>query len=359
MNNGISVYLGLNNTIDENISLIESAHACGIKRLFTSLHIPETDFNALKEELHAVLSCARRYGMEIISDVSPAALTLLQMDALDPDKLLKWGISTIRLDYGWTEEKIAQLSRSGLKLQFNASTATREFLDELQQAHVDFAHIDALHNFYPREGTGLDLTKFTQQNKLLREYDLKAAAFIPSYSRTRPPLYKGLPTLEEHRWQSADFAMRHMAALGLESVFIGDSLPTERELQSLGSLHNDTIMLKGKLRTNNSFIKFMLAQNTFSVRPDSPSYAVRLTESRALCKGHEIMPEYRGERRPGCITLDNIFAGRYMGELQIIMQMQPADETVNIIAELPARELKILSCVNPAETRQIKIELQV
>lgn len=357
MNNGISVYLGLNNTIEENISLIESAHACGIKRLFTSLHIPETDFKALKEELLSILNCARRYGMEVISDVSPAAMTLLQMDALDPDELLKWGISTIRLDYGWTAEKIAQLSRSGLKLQFNASTAERAFLDELQRAHVDFAHIDALHNFYPRKGTGLDLAKFARQNELLCEYGLKAAAFIPSYNRTRPPLFKGLPTLEEHRWQSADFAMRHMAALGLESVFIGDSLPTEKELQSLGSLSNDTIILRGKSKTNNSFIKYILAKNTFTVRPDSPSYAVRLTESRALCKGRDIMPEYRGERRPGCITLDNIFAGRYTGEMQIIMQPQPVDESVNIIAELAARELKILACINASDTKQIKIEL--
>lgn len=357
MNNGISVYLGLNNTLEENISLIEAAHACGIKRLFTSLHIPETDFNALKKELHAVLSCARRCGMEVISDVSPASLTLLQMDELNPDQLLQWGISTIRLDYGWTAEKIAQLSRSGLKLQFNASTAARKFLDELQRAHVDFAHIDALHNFYPREGTGLDLAKFARQNELLQRYGIKTAAFIPSYSRTRPPLYKGLPTLEEHRWQRADFAMRHMAALGVESVFIGDSLPTKIELQPLGSLKNDTITLRGKARTNNSFIKYILAQNTFTVRPDSPSYAVRLTEGRSLCKGHEIMPEYRAERRPGCIALDNIFAGRYMGELQIIVQSRPADESVNIIAELPARELKILSCINPSDTKQIKIEL--
>ena len=80
MQNGISIYPGLDNTMEENLALIERAAALGLPRLFTSLHIPETDPGALKRELGVLLKSARAQHMEIISDVSPATLSLLGED---------------------------------------------------------------------------------------------------------------------------------------------------------------------------------------------------------------------------------------------------------------------------------------
>ena len=37
MENGISIYPGLDNTLEENLALIQKAHDCGLTRLFTSL----------------------------------------------------------------------------------------------------------------------------------------------------------------------------------------------------------------------------------------------------------------------------------------------------------------------------------
>ena len=59
MQNGISIYPGLDNTLSENLALIETAAALGLPRLFTSLHIPETDPGALKRELGVLLKAAR------------------------------------------------------------------------------------------------------------------------------------------------------------------------------------------------------------------------------------------------------------------------------------------------------------
>ena len=81
MQNGISIYPGLDNTLSENLALIETAAALGLPRLFTSLHIPETDPGALKRELGVLLKSARAQHMEIISDVSPATLSLLGLGA--------------------------------------------------------------------------------------------------------------------------------------------------------------------------------------------------------------------------------------------------------------------------------------
>ena len=112
MENGISIYLGLDNTIEENLQLIKTAYKYGIKRIFTSLHIPETNVNLLQEQLQIVLKTANQYGMEVISDVSPNTLSLLNLDKLDTDKLQEMGISTIRLDFGYSEKDIAALSNT-------------------------------------------------------------------------------------------------------------------------------------------------------------------------------------------------------------------------------------------------------
>ena len=55
MDNGISLYPGLDNTPAENLALLEEAAHDGIRRIFTSLHIPETDVSALKQEIGTLL----------------------------------------------------------------------------------------------------------------------------------------------------------------------------------------------------------------------------------------------------------------------------------------------------------------
>ena len=51
MENGISLYPGLDNTLEENLQLLDAAAKYGIRRVFTSLHIPETNVAVLKKEL--------------------------------------------------------------------------------------------------------------------------------------------------------------------------------------------------------------------------------------------------------------------------------------------------------------------
>ena len=51
MSLGISVYFGLDNTMEENIKLLSEAKKLGFTRIFTSLHIPEANYEILKKEL--------------------------------------------------------------------------------------------------------------------------------------------------------------------------------------------------------------------------------------------------------------------------------------------------------------------
>ena len=354
MQNGISLYLGLDNTPEENLQLIETAHKYGIKRIFTSLHIPETDTAALQSELQTVLQKARIYNMEVISDVSPHTLSLLNLAKLDTEALQQFGISTVRLDFGYGEKEIAALSKR-IKVQFNASTLTKDFLDNLQFYQTDFHCIDALHNFYPRAGTGLSEAFLQKQNKLLHAYGVQTAAFVPSYNRARSPIKKGLPTLEAHRYKPVSSAAQHLIMLETDSVFIGDSLPTEKEMKILADLTNDCITLKIKCLTQNQFVKNMLTENIFTVRADGAEMALRLQEGRPLCRDKKIYPEYTAKRKCGMITLDNMNSGRYAGELQIVMKEQELDKSVNVIGKVLECDMILLKYLQA--NSKIKIEL--
>ena len=107
------------------------------------------------------------------------------------------GITTLRLDDGYSNEEIVRLSRNSqkIRIQLNASTITAKTLMELLQSQANFSNIDALHNFYPREATGLSEETLVRKNAMLHKAGIKVGAFIPSRNRRRSPLKVGLPTL--------------------------------------------------------------------------------------------------------------------------------------------------------------------
>ncbi|MCR5176564.1 MAG: MupG family TIM beta-alpha barrel fold protein [Anaerovibrio sp.] len=351
MDNGISVYIGLDNTLEENIELIRQAEACGIRRIFTSLHIPESNKDALKKEFRQLLSVAKRENVDVVTDISPAVMDILDLPDLSLEGFAAMGITTLRLDYGFSAEDIAGMSHNslGIKLQLNASTATPELLESLASAKVDMNTLEASHNFFPRENTGLEEAFFTAKNQLLHKYGVKVACFIPSFNRPRSPIGAGLPTLEQHRKTSFDFALRHMLALNVDSVFVGDSLPSSDELKLLGELQDSThIILRPELWTSKPGILALLHKE-YTTRLDEARDVIRTQESRLYLKeaGIHLPPEQCGPRKRGYITLDNINYGRYQGELQIIKTDLPSDYRVNIVASLSNNELQLIDYLTP------------
>ena len=347
MENGISIYPGLDNTLDENVDLIRKAADCGIKRIFTSLHIPETDRDKLKQDLTYILQYARKCGMEIISDVAPLTMEMLGMNKFDLSVFKSLGIGTLRLDDGYDVPAIAKLSRNkhGIRIQLNASTVTQKMLDNLKAHDTDFANLDALHNFYPREGTGVSENFLATKTAMLHGAGIKVGAFVPGNGKKRPPLFLGLPTMEEHRLMDVDLAARHLVALGIDHVFIGDSLPLSQELRAVGSLKPDEVKLTLKTCVKDEGQTELLG-HTFTARDDEARDAVRAKESRILVRG-EVQPENTVERPRGAVTIDNINYLRYMGELQIIKNPLPADERVNVVGHIDEQEIFLMNHITP------------
>ncbi len=357
MKTGISVYPGVDGTAEEHLALVAQAAELGICRLFTSLHIPETNRRALKQEWDQLLSLARRLHMDVIADISPKTADLLHLDAVTPQALLRRGITTARLDEGFTVRQTALFSRM-MQVQLNASTLRPAYIKHLRREGADFSHIDCLHNFYPRPNTGLAESYVAGQNDWLRQEKLHVGAFIPSQTGRRGPLYEGLPTLEAHRRFPVSLAARHLAALGIQSVFIGDSAPSAQELADLsraGREGKNIVVLKARLLSRDPFIRDFLS-SPFTARPDMARDAVRASESRAALAGRILAPDGPCRmRQRGDITVDNALFLRYMGEVQLITAAAlPAEKRTNIAASIVPEERFLLSYITPG--RKFRLE---
>ena len=353
MSNGVSIYPGLDNSLDENLQLLESASRLGMRKVFTSFHIPETDIDRFSKDVHILFEKARKLDMEIISDMSPAAQELLDISLDDLKSLSRMNITTLRLDYGFSAEDAARISndKSGLRIQLNASSVTEVFLDELESCNADLSRIDALHNFYPREYTGLGCDFISDKTALLHKFGISTGAFVPSLEgHRRSPFHAGLPTLEMHRHLHTDLAARHLMAMGLDYIIISDSLPTYDELSAVANADNGVTTIKAHMLLQDDISSNMLS-GTFHERSDAAEYAVRTQESRLRAKerGLQIAADNTSARQVGAITIDNERYGRYMGELEIIKKPLPADSRTNVAAVIPAEERFLINEIHPGD----------
>ena len=346
MQNGISIYAGLDYDSAENLSLIKSAASLGFTRLFTSAQIPEAaDGEKFFDDFTDILTTAVTYGFEIILDVNAETFSQFDIDGI-----------TLRLDDGFSAEQVAEISRAR-KIQLNASTVTEKFLDELLELKADFRNISALHNFYPHPWTGLETYFFDNQNRILHDFDIEVGAFVPSKDgKRRLPLREGLPTLEDCRNFSTDLSARFLAALGIDFIIIGDGAPTQEELQAVAAIVDDEIIFRAKLLSDDLTTAEILSRK-FTRRADVAKSVIRAVEGRQYLKeiGGKISAEVLPiERSFGDVTIDNENFGRYAGEVQILQDVLPADGRVNIAAHILDEENFLTGYLKPRQKFSFK-----
>ena len=346
MQHGISVYAGLDYTVEENLALIESAADMGFKYLFTSAQIPEAaDSEKYFDDFTEILTTAITHDLEIILDVNADNFSHYDLDGL-----------TLRLDDGFSAQQVAEISRAR-KIQINASTVTEEFLNSLDEFKANFDNIGALHNFYPHPSTGLDTYYFANQNRILSDFGIKIGAFVPSKDgKRRLPLREGLPTLEDCRNFTTDLSARFLAAFSVDFMIIGDGAPTQDELQAVAAIQSDEIIFHAQLISNDLTTAELLSK-TFTRRPDLAKSVIRAVEGRQYLKelgGKIPIEDLPIERSFGDVTIDNENFGRYAGEVQIIQDVLPADGRVNIAAHILDEENFLTGYLKPRQKFSFK-----
>lgn len=326
---GISFYL--NDPLAEE--RIERAGKMGVKRAFTSLHIPE-ESGDLAGRAMVLLQCAKDAGIEVYADVSLKTPGHLGLDSLFDLKSL--GVSGLRLDDFFENELIVELAKE-FKLALNASILFEEDVRALLDGGLKANQLLAWHNFYPRIETGLSDWFFQSQNELFGKYGIPVSAYIPGDGEKRGPLFEGLPTLEEHRDMDPFLAALELFHFGVEDVYIGDPEVTEELLRKLINFDRDDcveIVIEG------------FQEGEFKLRPDFSRDVRRFMDTRSV---DAVVPENTTERWMGSITRDNDSYGRYRGEIQITLCDLPADERVNVVGKVVEEDIVLLSYLKPGQ----------
>lgn len=303
---GISTYFK-----DLDYKYLERASEIGAKYLFTSLHIPEEDLSNLDEQLTTFLEKVNDYNLSLVPDISPRTFEKLGVAEGDYQALKEMDFKALRLDYGFEDYELVKELQKDFELILNASVVTKEDLLEAKEAGVDLEKISVMHNFYPKTGTGLPAQSFKKLNKSFEEMNIKTMAFIAGDKLKRFPLYEGLPTLEKHRVVHPYVAAVELIEdFGIQDILIGDSKAEYKTLEWIEAYRKDRVMhipayFEKEFKS--------MYEELFNVRRDSSEAMVRLMVERKA----DIPVNKNNIQHYGSITMENMLAGRYSGELYI------------------------------------------
>jgi uncharacterized protein len=325
---GISFYL--NDTFAED--RIRFAAGKGVKRAFTSLHIPEESGDLANQAKH-LLHIAKENGIEVYADVSAKTPSHLGVENLFALKSL--GVIGLRLDDYFKEKIILRLAKD-YKIALNASILLENEVERLITSGLNVEQIIAWHNFYPRQETGLDETFFQTQNELFKKNRIPVCAYIPGDLEKRGPLFKGLPTMEKHREMDPLLAALELKQSGVEDIYIGDPGISEELIDRLIEIERNIVTL----RTEG------FQEGVYQLRPDFSRDVLRLMDTRS---SDSVIPENTLPRPVGTVTRDNDLYGRYRGEVQITRHDLSADERVNVIGRINPEDIPLLSLLKPGQ----------
>lgn len=348
---GYSVYL--NQQIDEQLERMTRYRDHGFRRIFTSLHIPEENSATYRERLNELGLWAKKNKMHVTADVAADSLDALCLSLNNVSQLKDMGINALRLDDGFDEKSAVALSNQ-IAIVLNASTLTPQSLAVMLREGMVASQVTACHNFYPRPETGLSRQAFRRANAWFKEAGLSVAAFFPGDQNCRGPLYKGLPTLEDHRHYSPFAAFVDLLHESVDDLILGDPDMSDQVLEQFIAWDKGVILLHAHPETQDK--KLLKTLSTVQTnRPDEARDCVRSYESRMLhLVDTPILPDHHHRPRPmGSITIDNECYGRYQGEIQISKRDLAADEKVNRVGRIISKDLPLLQYISGSTKFQI------
>ena len=338
---GISVFPGMGVGAEENLNYMKRAADRGIRYLFTSLHIPESDLERIEFEFIGILERAKSLNMTVIVDISKEYFKRYDWN--------KYGGFIFRLDFGFTDEEIVEISKE-YQIQLNASTVDEKKMERLIDLGLSIENISACHNYYPRKDTGISIEFLRRKNKCFSRFGMRVMAFVGSQNKKRGPLYEGLPTVEGHRNLNILVGTQELLSEGCDVVIVGDSMASGKEMDALGKIKKERWLLPARGYPM-SLEEKKIFDGVHQERVDQGEYVVRSMRSQNSMEEvgpGEIAQGISSERKMCSITIDNCNYGRYQGELQIVKRDLPADERTNVVGSVEDRG-RLLHRIKPGD----------
>lgn len=329
---------------------IELANKYGFTEVFSTIHLPELSLEKQIESLLVISKLTKQYQMDLIVDIGGFYLKKL----LDSQELLEQvknaEIAFVRLDYGYNQSDVVKLHKElDLKgFMINASMYSEKEVDEKVEffKSLDNVEIKACHNFYPREESGLDKKFALKQDAMFRKHNIPVYYFIPSLKKPRGPVFKGLPTIEKHRY--SDVILTTLELLYIyktDSFMFSDQFYSEDNFKQFDDVINHRpLEIKVDLRSD-KYDDIVLKIHEF--RYDSNKEFLRSQSSRQMSQYASVVKiDNNVKRLKGSITIDNKLYGRYSGELQVVLKNSKKDKRVNVVGKVDKKDLEKLLYYN-------------
>lgn len=325
---GFSLYMST--PFEQNLNIVKRFSNAGFQFVFTSLNISEEICNF--ENMNHILDICKQNNLYVIVDINDSSLKKFGLNGL-----IKLGVRAVRLDDCISHHELIMLAQQ-FDIVLNASTLSQELLEELTKTYeVNPKKLIACHNYYPKEYTGISLESFREKNELCQRYGIKTVGFVSGEIR-RFPIYQGLPTIEEHRYQRPLYAALECMVDGkCNAICIGDVDVSDETLHDFKYLSKNIVPLCAKVgEPYKSFV--------FENRRDSSEYVIRAAFSRTQLMHIEHFGECMS-RQQGCICVANEKYERYQYELEICLVDLPEDVRQTTVGFICDEDIKLLKFI--------------
>ncbi|MCL5437245.1 MAG: MupG family TIM beta-alpha barrel fold protein [Candidatus Thermoplasmatota archaeon] len=349
---GISIFTGMEYTVEDNLRYIEKASSKGFKRIFTSMQRPGSDPSRVSVEMPIITKKVKELGMEIVTDISPRALTIFKATLEDLSPFRDAGVTGLRLDDGFSNKQAAELThnKAGLKIELNACHYFDPDLDEMLSCGADVKNLQASFNYYPRFESGISLDFLRQQASAFSRHGIPVFAFVHSSDlHTRV-------TVESQRYMSPERAAEELFAVpGIDTVLIGDPMASDRDLDAVAETGSrDYVKIRAVIRRHwFKRERYLLYANQLTAKPGT-MLSLRHTYRFPPEEMHRMVPPHNCiARREFSVTIDN---EKYRDgnnnlknscELNIWFEPMAADERINVVASIVEEDRNLVRMVRP------------
>lgn len=320
---GFSLYFENKENISKNLEKYRDYDI-----FFTSLHYPASD--EIFELFMDLYKDARDLDLDICVDINNQTLK-------KHPELKEMGL-VLRLDFGFSVEEIKELSEK-TRLAINASTVNKKQLNFLKDGGVRMENIIGWHNYYPLDLSGLGREFFIKQNELIRSFGMKTAAFVPGNKDLRGPVFKGLPSLEDHRYQNP-----YVSFVDLKRNYDIDICLTAETVESLDEAFIKDFAKKDIISLPVSLKEAYRDLDHMDVRPDISPYIIRNNRVKK-----DIKPDVSSFIHRGDILICNNLSGRYAGEVEIARADLGILEDRNVIGKIDRAYVDLVDFIEGAD----------
>jgi hypothetical protein len=189
-----------------------------------------------------------------------------------------------------------------------------------------------------------------KKNREFHKLGLKVMIYVPSKTGFRPPMYEGLPTVENHRYLPLEAILSQIKYLEADEVFFGDAYASSEELDLLTKFNYNIPVIPVVIKKGLDDVQKELLLRNHHNRPDETGYFKR-SSIRSKVEVNEFNAV---DRKKYDVTIDNKGFLRYQGEVCIMCTDLEKDQRVNVVGRALIDE-DVLNAIKPGKGFRIKI----